>query len=205
MTCVNNEYVCDVYTEITTYIGDIFSTTYITPITENIDLNFSNELDANLITDNIINSNIEDIKTISEIIFTSEETDKNNIEYSTLINLENSNENKEISYLNVTDDIERDSNDCIVNIKYISDNLTIYIISKYLYDYINESSNNKYNLKVNQYINTNFNFTITIFNTWYCTNLLLLYDYFDINSNLIFDKINNNLEKKKIMFLFILI
>ena len=149
---------------------------------ENTSVSLKNEniCEENEFYENEYNSIIEDAKSISEIIFTSDESDKNNIEESTSINLENSTEN----------------NDCILNINYINDNLTINIITKYIFDYINESSHNINNLKVNQYININLNFTITIFHTWHCTNLLLEYDYFEINSNLIFDKINSNLKNK---------
>ena len=146
----NNEYICEISIENTTYIDYIFNTTYINEITDNIDFNFSS--DINLITNST-----------SDIIFISDE-----IDYA----------------------------DCIVTINYIDYNLTMNNISNYIYDYINGSSNNIKNLNVNHYINKNLNFTITIFNTWYCTNLLLLYDYFEINTNLLSDKLNNNLKNK---------
>ena len=148
----------------------------------------------------------------SKQIFTNESsylTEYNNKIDTTTINLfytnstvlnkftQNIENNEIINYCNITDFYDKKCNDCLLKIRYISENLTTNIIYKFVYDYINETSINLYKLPVNHYINNHLQFSITIFNTWYCTNLLLEYDYFEINSNLIFDKINNKSKNTK--------
>ena len=82
----------------------------------------------------------------------------------------------------------------MIKINYLKDNLTIDEISKYVYDYMNNVSYN--NSLVNHYINNDLEYIITIFNIWYCTNELLKFDYFEINPNILFNKINNNLSNR---------
>ena len=99
---------------------------------------------------------------------------------------------------------ERKCDNCLLNIYNIYDNLTTNIIYKYEYDYINEIQNNIHINPINHYINNNFNYSITIFYAWYCTNLLLKYGYFEINPILIFDEINSKFTKKKdLIFVYI--
>ena len=212
MILKNNEYECINEIPISSYISNIEST-YINEITQNIDLtNFEDTIlieSTDLITENINNSKIED-NNISQIILISDHTDKDNIEnsdnYKISNELENINfifsedttENNEIiDYCNVSDFYEIKCNNCLINIIYIKDNLTINLTSKYIDNFINESLNNIYNFHVFHYINNDLNFTITIFNQWYCTNLLLEYDYFEINQKLLLDRILNNLNNNK--------
>ena len=86
---------------------------------------------------------------------------------------------------------QRKCNDCIININISNNNLTNIIITRYLHNFINQTMSKNY--IVNHYFNNSLNYTITIFDKWYCTNLLLEYDYFEINPNIIFNKLNNNL------------
>ena len=100
-------------------------------------------------------------------------------------------------YCNEIDFFANKCNDCKININYINDNLNSYTISQYIYRFINDTFDNIYKLPVNHYINNNLKFTITIFNAWYCTNLLLKYGYFEINPSLIYNEINSNLNLQK--------
>ena len=111
--------------------------------------------------------------------------------------------NEKINYCEEKDFFERKCNDCFINILDIyENNITKDIISKYKYDYTNITQNYINNNSVIHYINNDLNYSITIFNTWYCTNLLLKYGYFEINPIIIFDKINNITNKNKNYFLF---
>ena len=62
---------------------------------------------------------------------------------------------------------------------------------------INKNNNDKNYSFVEQYINNNKNFTITIFRTWYCTADLLKTDYFEINNDQITNQIRTNLNSDK--------
>ena len=73
-------------------------------------------------------------------------------------------------------------------IKSINDKITNETIKKYINDYYN---NKKINKTVNHYINKIDNFSITIFKDWFCTEELLQYDYFEINTSKIYNKIKN--------------
>ncbi len=125
--------------------------------------------------------------------------------YTELIS-ENINYSSEINKIDTTSIYSIDStliatneiidNECIVNISHINDNLTNNILSEYINYYFDGTSNKLNDLNVAHYINNNLNFSITIFNSWYCTNILLKSDYFEINPTLIFDKIKNNLNNK---------
>ena len=86
-------------------------------------------------------------------------------------------------------------NNCLINIKYINEEITNELIRNYILDYI--SKNSTINSIVNHYINNNYNFTITIFRICNCTNLLLKYDYFEINSDNIVNKIKYNINNLK--------
>ena len=113
------------------------------------------------------------------------------INYDSSDNIANTELIKENNYCTEYDFYQRKSNDCIINIDVENSNLTNIIISRYINNYINQTTSE--NHKVNHYYNKFLNYTITIFNKWHCTNLLLEYDYFEINPSIIFTKLNHNL------------
>ena len=87
---------------------------------------------------------------------------------------------------------------CTVNQKYINDDLSQNLIRQKTSEYIDNI--NKYSKNysyVEQFINNNQNFTITIFRTWYCTAELLKNDYFEINNEQITNLIRTNLNSDK--------
>ena len=84
---------------------------------------------------------------------------------------------------------------CQININYIKNELTENLITTYANEYINKNKN-KYSI-VDHYVNNDANYTITIFRAWFCTNSLLQNDYFEINSEIITNKLRNNLKNSK--------
>ena len=180
MLLVNDKYICEI---------SILETTNLISFenTELISYNINNSNDeTNFIDQNTENMNNSTDFEISTII----ENNSNDLISSTQ-------NNEFIEYCNESNFFHGKCNDCIINISYIKDNLTLDILSEYINDFINKISNNDiYNFSVNHYININMNFSITIFTIWYCTNLLLEYDYFEINPNVIFNKLNNNFNNK---------
>jgi hypothetical protein len=89
---------------------------------------------------------------------------------------------------------------CTVNLTYINDDFSQSLIEQKTLDYINninKNNNDKNYSFVQQYINNNKNFTITIFRTWYCTADLLKTDYFEINNEQITNQIKNILNSNK--------
>ena len=122
---------------------------------------------------NIINKSSEDTD-ISQTILKIEETDKATIDF-----------------------FEKNCSNCFINIIYVKDNLTLNAISNFKDNYINNIINNIDNTSVYHYINTDLNFTITIFNMWDCTKLLFEYGYFEINPKFIFKGLNIHLNDIK--------
>ena len=113
------------------------------------------------------------------------------INYDSSDNIANTELIKDNNYCTEYDFYQRKCNDCIINIDVANSNLTNIIISRYINNYINQTIAE--NHIVNHYYNKFLNYTITIFNKWHCTNLLLEYDYFEINPSIIFTKLNHNL------------
>ena len=128
---------------------------------------------------NIINDTINSENENTEIIYDSNYY----IENTELINDNNN--------CNENDFYQGKCNDCTMNIDKINYNLTNFILPSNIYNYINETTIPNY--IVNHYFNTSLNYTITIFNKWQCTNLLLEYDFFEINPAIIYNKLNTNL------------
>ena len=222
MFLMNNKYQCEAITLTSNYVTDLISNKYLNNITEITDFTSSNSIiettylvnenksDLNSISENIdisykrtdlistqyinyiifqnntneatylIDDSISYISSLNELIDNTYKTDYNTFEWSYDNNL-----------TNIFDII--DNSNCTVNFDYITEDLNSSIILRYINNYINKKSNSYINSSVNHYINNNLNFTITIFNAWYCTHLLLEYDYFEINPNKIVHKIKNNL------------
>ena len=94
--------------------------------------------------------------------------------------------------------ISDNTNNCQIEIKHINEELSFNTIERYINEYLNNNSNIKINLLTKHYINENINLSITIFNFWFCTNLLLEYGYYEINTSKILfimnksTKITNN-------------
>ena len=79
--------------------------------------------------------------------------------------------------------ISDNTNNCQIEIKHINEELSFNTIERYINEYLNNNSNIKINLLTKHYINENINLSITIFNFWFCTNLLLEYGYYEINTS----------------------
>ena len=176
ISIINTIEIIDNY-ENNTHIINI--TTY--PSETKIDTSTINTIE---ITDNYINDTII-INTIIDLSQT-EIIDNYYINQSNTINLNDK------TYDNILDNSSTEYlNECLIEIE----NINKYLTYKLIRNSINDYSNNlfyKNELLVEHYINNNNNYTITIFNSWQCTHLLLEYGYFEINTNEILSKLKNN-------------
>ena len=228
MYLINNKYECEQSYQISTYVSNQISTTNVNEMTENFDSSYltdeyiyertysisENIINSNFIQDSYINDysldDRSDEKT-SSLIVNTENNINNSVYYflnenSNLSNSINSfgtyEKTEIINFCNEHDFYEGKCNDCKINMNYSNENLTNITILKYIYDSFNKVL--YYNSFVSHYINKEMNYTITIFNTWFCTNELLKYDYFEINPNVIFNKISHNFSSQ-IDFIFVYI
>ena len=119
----------------------------------------------------------------------------NNSDYINIVRDDNNNNNNTSDFINInTDDnsIDKINNDnyllhCDISVENING---IIITDETIKNYVNIYTFNKMDRKkVIHYINKTNNFSITIFKDWLCTKDLLLYDYFEIDINKIFNKI----------------
>ena len=84
---------------------------------------------------------------------------------------------------------------CLLNVNEINDDLSFELLKNYTNDYINEN-NDKYTI-VDFYINKELNYSITLFREWLCTSKLLQNDYFQLNTEIINNKLRENIKNSK--------
>ena len=184
---INGTYECKEQVDLSTEESDLINIEFTTIINDinNFTNDYSHENSNNSI--NIITDYTEGDNYGPSTIDTTIINDTYNfVNNSNQVDKNNSN-NISIDY--IEEDNYREK--CLIEIENINTGLTYSIISKYIQDYNNHSKTINKSL-VNHYLNKNHNFTITIFKDWLCTNLLIEYDFFEINTSNIYCKINNS-------------
>ena len=182
--------------------------------TENIKSNiFPNDKDLSEIIsetnneNNIIENTYIDYNSNSELVLFSENiNDTYDILKTSIYSYDHTNTNIysiETSHIITyeTDFLEIEGLECILNNKYINETLSLNDLSRFLYDYFNENTNNK--LAINHYISNYMNFSIFVFQSSYCTKLLFKYGYFEINTDLISDQIKKYFNINEYIFIYI--
>ena len=173
---INGVYVCEEQTEL---INEVTIINWDTNHTQEFSYKNEQEEQSELTTEITIINNDKN--------YTDEEYSYKN-EYNEQTELTD----EEITESNDTNNDENYNNKCHIEIKNINEELSFNTIERYINEYLKNNSDIMSNLLTKHYINDNINLSITIFNFWYCTNLLFEYGYFEINTNKILSIMNNS-------------